>query len=110
MIMATDLPNRPKPAPDETQTIIDPKERLKSAQDKPDARFEAARQKAEREAKVYADRADRDDAAADVEDDGAAEPEASTEPVEADPDDTAEPTEKGSFSFNMTAGDAEEDR
>jgi hypothetical protein len=99
MIMATDLPNRPKPDPDEAQTIINPQDRLKSAQDKPDARFEAARQKAEREAKVYADRAERDDEAevddADVEDDAAAEP---------------EPTEKGSFSFNMTAGDAEEDR
>lgn len=97
--MATDLPNRPKPDPDETQTIIDPQDRLKSAQDKPDARFEAARQKAEREAKVYADRADRDDESAD-------EPEASPESVDVD----EEPTEKGSFSFNMTAGDAEEDR
>ena len=32
---------------------------MKSAHDKPDPRFEAARQKAEREAKVYADRAEK---------------------------------------------------
>ena len=96
--MATDLPNRPKPDPDEAQTIIDPQDRLKSAQDKPDPRFEAARQKAEREAKVYADRAEKTD-----------------DPVAADetPDeetDATESAEKGTFSFNMTAGDAEEDR
>lgn len=97
--MATDLPSRPKPDPDEEQTIIDPQDRVKSAQDKLDPRFEAARQKAEREAKVYAERAERDDT-----DD--------VEPVEADveADEADAPTEKGSFSFNMTAGDAEEDR
>jgi hypothetical protein len=115
MIMATDLPNRPKPDPDEAQTIINPQDRLKSAQDKPDPRFEAARQKAEREAKVYADRAERDgEPTVDegtveegtVEESTVDESEASLESG----DDTAEPTEKGSFSFNMTAGDAEEDR
>jgi hypothetical protein len=98
MIMATDLPNRPKPNPDEEQTIIDPKERVKSAQDKPDARFEAARQKAQREAQVYAERAEKsDDPSAD--DDGSDEA--------ADVED--ESAEKGTFSFNMTAGDAEEE-
>ena len=98
MIMATDLPNRPKHDPDAEQTIIDPMDRVKSAQDKPDPRFEAARQKAEREAKVYADRAEKAD--------------------EPDPEDendevaevTDESAEKGSFSFNMTAGEVEDDQ
>jgi hypothetical protein len=98
MIMATDLPNRPKPDPDEEQTIIDPQERLKSAHDKPDARFEAARQKAEREAKVYADRAEKT-----VDDETT--PDESEVEVEAD----ESPEETGTFSFNMTAGEAEED-
>lgn len=104
--MATDLPNRPKPDPDEAQTIIDPQDRVKSAQDKPDPRFEAARQKAEREAKVYAERAERDDT--DNEDaDESGEPEAEADTALDGP---AAPTDKGSFSFNMTAGDAEDDR
>ncbi len=94
--MATDLPNRPK-RKDEEQTIIDPKDRVKSAQDKPDPRFEAARQKAEREAQVLAERADKPDEPAEADDDEATE-------VEADS------AEKGTFSFNMTAGDAEEDQ
>lgn len=98
--MATDLPSRPKPDPDEEQTIIDPQDRVKSAQDKLDPRFEAARQKAEREAKVYAERAERDDSDDDVEPDESADV----------TDEAGAPTEKGSFSFNMTAGDAEEDR
>jgi hypothetical protein len=96
MIMATDLPNRPKRDPDEAKTIIDPKDRVKSAQDKPDPRFEAARQKAEREAKVYADRAQKVDEVVDDEE--------STEEADAD-----ETTEKGNFSFNMTAGDQEDE-
>jgi hypothetical protein len=97
MIMAPELPNRPKPSKDEEQTIIKPTDRVKSAQDKPDPRFEAARQKAEREAKVYADRAEKADSPDDAE-------EADEEP-KADDDSGS----KGTFSFNMTAGDAEED-
>lgn len=96
--MAPELPSRPKPDPDGEQTIIDPQDRLKSAHDKPDPRFEAARQKAEREAKVYADRAEK----------GSDDVEADDEPSdEASSDDSA--ASKGTFSFNMTAGDAEED-
>ena len=49
MIMATDLPSRPPHDPNEQQSIIDPTDRVKSAADKPDPRFEAARQKAARE-------------------------------------------------------------
>jgi type IV secretory pathway VirB10-like protein len=101
MIMAPELPSRPKPNPDDEQpTIIEPTDRVKSAHDKPDPRFEVARQKAEREAKVYAERAERDDdePADDVEDDADEQEQA----VES-------PAPKGTFSFNMTAGDAEED-
>jgi hypothetical protein len=98
MIMATDLPNRPKPDPDEEQTIIDPQDRVKSAHDKPDPRFEAARQKAEREAKVYADRAEKAAGAAEAEDELEDE-------IEAD----ESSGEKSTFSFNMTAGEAEEE-
>jgi hypothetical protein len=98
MIMAPELPSRPKPNPDDEQTIIEPTDRVKSAHDKPDPRFEAARQKAEREAKVYADRAEKADDEPDEEE--------AVEPAEA----ADEPTSKGTFSFNMTAGDAEDDQ
>jgi hypothetical protein len=98
MIMATDLPNRPKHDPDAEQTIIDPMDRVKSAQDKPDPRFEAARQKAEREAKVYADRAEKADDDADAED------------TDEEAEVVDESAEKRTFSFNMTAGEAEEDQ
>ena len=97
--MATDLPNRPPTDPDSEHTIIDPQDRVKSAQDKLDPRFEAARQKAEREAKVYADRAEK----AEDEESDAEETDEATEVED-------EEAEKGSFSFNMTAGDAEEDQ
>jgi len=100
MIMAPELPSRPKPDPDEEQTIIDPQERVKSAHDKPDPRFEAARQKAEREAKVYADRAEpRPDQ------DGAAGGQGAADDHE--PEDAPEST--GSFSFNRTAGDSDQE-
>ncbi len=79
------------------ETIIDPMDRVKSAQDKPDPRFEAARQKAEREAKVYADRAEKADDP---------DPEDENDEVDEVIDESAE---KGTFSFNMTAGEAEED-
>ncbi len=97
--MATDLPNRPKHDPDAEQTIIDPMDRVKSAQDKPDPRFEAARQKAEREAKVYADRAEKAD-----------DPEAEVDETDEVAEAADESAEKGTFSFNMTAGEAEEDQ
>jgi hypothetical protein len=98
MIMTAELPSRPKPDPDDEQTIIDPQDRVKSAHDKPDPRFEAARQKAEREAKVYAERAER-------------EPDEDEPTVDADDDAEADaPEDKGTFSFNMTAGEVEEDR
>jgi hypothetical protein len=100
MIMAPELPSRPKPDPDEEQTIIDPQDRIKSAHDKPDPRFEAARQKAAREEKVYAERADRTDAAE-------GDPGETPGPDElSEPDETPEPG--GTFSFNMTGDEAEE--
>ncbi len=92
MIMATDLPSRPPRDPDEQQSIVDPTERVKSAHDKPDPRFEAARQKAAREAEAYAARGEHADATDDTD--------TPPEPVEPE-------TTKGSFSFNMT-GEAEE--
>jgi hypothetical protein len=98
MIMATDLPNRPKHDPDAEQTIIDPMDRVKSAQDKPDPRFEAARKKSEREAKVYADRAEKAD-----------DPDADVDETDEEAEVTDESAEKGTFSFNMTAGEVEED-
>lgn len=98
----TELPNRPKPSPDDQHTIIDPKDRVKSAHDKPDPRFEAARQKAAREEEVRAQQAERAAAASDEDADAvedADRPETTS--------DRAEP--KGTFSFNMTAGEQEED-
>jgi hypothetical protein len=93
MIMATDLPSRPPHDPNEQQTIIDPKDRVKSAADKPDPRFEAARQKAAREEKVRAEREAKANADAETE-------------TDADDDvAAAENALKGSFSFNMTAED-----
>ena len=64
------------------------------AHDKPDPRFEAARQKAEREAEVYAERNEHAGASEE------ADEQPTPEPVDAD-------ATKGSFSFNMT-GEAEE--
>jgi hypothetical protein len=99
MIMATDLPNRPPTDPDSEHTIIDPQDRVKSAQDKLDPRFEAARQKAEREAKVYADRAEKAEA-----------PDSDAEETDEETEVDDEDAGKGTFSFNMTAGEAEDDQ
>lgn len=96
MTMTSELPSRPKPSEDEQPTIIDPTERVKSAHDKPDPRFEAALQKAEREERVYAERAEKT--------------EETNEPVEGERDERRSRQRKPTFSFNMTAGDAEEDR
>jgi hypothetical protein len=94
MIMATDLPSRPPHDPDEPQTIIDPKDRVKSAADKLDPRFEAARQKAEREEKVRAERAAK------------AKADAEREAAEGDDEQSSGATDlKGSFSFNRTDDD-----
>lgn len=99
MTMATDLPSRPKRDPDEVHHVIEPTERVRSVADKADPRFEAARQKARWEAEVRARR------------------QARAEEVPKDAPDAADPGEplpehprKKGFSFNMTAGDAEEER
>jgi hypothetical protein len=97
MTMATDLPSRPPHDPNEQQSIIDPKERVKSAADKPDPRFEAARQKAAREEKVRAERAAKARA---------------QEDADADTDDGETGTvtlPSGSFSFNMTADSGDDE-
>jgi large subunit ribosomal protein L4 len=52
--MPSDLPNRPPRSGDEERTVIDPKDRVKSAADKLDPRFEAARIKADKEADLRA--------------------------------------------------------
>ncbi len=80
--MDPELPNREKPT-DFTRTVIDPKDRVKSVADKADPRFEAARQKAEKEELVRSQRGpaepieDTDDV---VEDDGANEANKSSGP------------------------------
>jgi hypothetical protein len=98
MSMATELPNRPTPSADDHQHLVDPTERVQSPTDKPEPRFAAALQRAEREARIRA----RTESAASAD-----------EPDEADADE-AEPAEDvvptGPFSFNRTAGDTEDDQ
>ena len=92
--MASDLPNRPKPDPSTKSKPISATDRVKSAADKLDPRFEAARQKAAKEdalrAKVAKANASAD---ADATEDEATAP--GSEAVE-------EPTKKPGFSFNQT--------
>jgi len=99
MSMTTDLPKRPKhDSDDEEHRIIEPTERVRSVADKADPRFEAARQKARWEAEVRARRQARESKDADGDSD-----------AEQPPAPLPEHPRKRGFSFNMTAGDAEED-
>ena len=101
MSMATDLPSRPAPDPDaDDHRIVSATDRVKSVADKTDPRFEAALQRTEREARLRAER------------EAKADGEASDEPDDADDDAQPDvsPDAPGSFSFNMTAGDAEPDQ
>jgi hypothetical protein len=99
MTMATDLPSRPKRDPEEVHHVVEPTERVRSVADKADPRFEAARQKARWEAEVRARRKARTSEASGDE----AEVSEPAEPLPEHP-------RKRVFSFNMTAGDAEEER
>lgn len=98
--MATDLPKRPEPDPDEAHRIVKPTERVKSVADKTDPRFEAAKARIERQDKIMARQEPRSASGARSGshdgDDG--------QPKDEEP----EKDGKGSFSFNMTAGDAKD--
>ncbi len=85
-----DLPNRPKPNPDDVGRVVDPKDRVKSVADKEDPRFAAAREKAEKEQRLRERTAQAKEAKEEVNE----ETQVST-PAD-------EPKKKGSFSFNMT--------
>lgn len=97
-LMTTDLPKRPEPDPEDQSQIVDPTERVKSAGDKLDPRFEAARQKAEREHELRAKAKKNAGAKRAPEQDDVAP---TDEPVNGQAG--------GGFSFNMTARDAEKD-
>jgi hypothetical protein len=101
MSMATELPNRPTPSADDHQDLVDPTERVQSPTDKPEPRFAAALERAEREARIRA----RTEAAA---------PADEIDDVDVDPVEPVEPADdvaaRGPFSFNRTAGDTEEDQ
>ncbi len=94
--MDNELPNREKPT-DTTRRIVDPKERVKSVADKADPRFEAARQKAEKEERIRAQIESQAQAAGDADD--------VDDAVETDGDDEAKPS--GPFSFNVPKPEAE---
>ena len=91
--MASDLPNRPPADPSKKRSEIKATDRVKSAADKPDPRFEAARAKA---ANQDALRAKAEAKANDAEGAAAAD-ETTTE------DETPKP--KSSFSFSNTDED-----
>jgi hypothetical protein len=100
MSMATELPNRPTPTPDDSERLVDPTDRVKSPTDKAEPRFAAALERADREARIRA----RAEASA---------PDVTDEPDDLDPPDqpSAEhATDGGPFSFNRTAGDTEEEQ
>jgi large subunit ribosomal protein L4 len=94
--MASDLPNRPPADQSKKHAPIKDTDRVKSAADKPDPRFEAARQKA---AKEDALRAKAESAKAESEAQADAEAEAAPKA-----EDEA-PKPKGSFSFSNTDED-----
>lgn len=90
-----DLPNRPPADPNRKKSTIEATDRVKSAADKPDPRFEAARQKASKEDALRARAADAADAKA-----------AADAPAE---EEEAPPAVKksGGFSFSNTDKDAD---
>ncbi len=93
--MASDLPNRPAPDPSKKTAPIAATDRVKSAADKPDPRFQAAKAKADREEALRAKAADAKagaDAAA------AEEPEVADAPEEPK-------AAGGGFSFSNTTED-----
>jgi len=93
--MASDLPNRPPADQSKKHAPIKDTDRVKSAQDKPDPRFEAARQKAAKEEALRAKAT-----TAKAESDAQAETEVDEETTE-----TEAPKPKGSFSFSNTDED-----
>jgi hypothetical protein len=109
--MSKELPKRPERDPDEQSRIVKPTDRVKSAGDKPDPRFEAARLKAEREERLRATRRPRGGEAegaetAHADETGIEDP---SDPEETDKESDGALGDRRGFSFNRTARDAEED-
>jgi hypothetical protein len=100
--MTADLPKRPEPKPEDQGQIVDPTDRIKSAGDKLDPRFEAARQKAEREEELRA-RAKKKAGTK------KAKGKKETAPPQGDDADADTRAASGGFTFNLPAPDAEED-
>jgi len=90
-----DLPNRPKPDPAKTTKKIAATDRVKSAANKLDPRFEAQRRKAEREEMLRAKAAKAKEEAA------KAAAAAAGEPAEPTDEPEAEAKPKPTFSFNQ---------
>jgi hypothetical protein len=104
MSMATDLPSRPAPSSAERVEVLDPTERVKSVADKADPRFKAALDRAEREQRL------RERLARASSGDPAEEPRSGAPSVTQKASEAPEPAKKGTFSFNQTAGDTEDQR
>lgn len=90
--MASDLPNRPKPDPSTKRGPVDPRDRVKSVGEQVDPRFEAAKQKADKEDRLRAKQAEV----------RAEEP---TDDDAAPADTGSDEVPSGSFSFNRTDGE-----
>ncbi len=100
--MASDLPNRPPADPSKKTEPIKATDRVKSAADKPDPRFEAAR------AKVANQEAMRAKAAKAADDDSSTEPAADAAEAADEASETAdEPKKSGGFSFSNTTQEDE---
>lgn len=104
MNMATDLPSRPAPDPEHRSEVLDPTERVKSVSDKTDPRFKAALDRAEREERLRA-RAARAESTATA----GSGPQGSASPTSPAPQESGTPG-KGTFSFNQTAGETEDQK
>lgn len=87
--MASDLPNRPKPDPSQKRGPVDPRDRVKSVGEQVDPRFEAAKQKADKEDRLRAKQAEA----------RSEEPEV----VDEAPADEAPVAPSGGFTFNQPA-------
>lgn len=104
MNMATDLPSRPTPDPEDRSEVLDPTERVKSLSDKTDPRFKAALDRAEREERLRAKAARTESGAA-----GGNEPQGAVGGTSPAPEKSGMPG-KGTFSFNQTAGETEDQK
>ncbi len=104
MNMATDLPSRPAPDPADRSEVLDPTERVKSVSDKTDPRFKAALDRAEREERLRAKAARAESSSA-----GGTKPQGSAGGTPPTREESAM-AGKGTFSFNQTAGETEDQK